>query len=232
MRVHYLQHAPYEGLGGIANWLKIKAVKLSSTALFAGEPLPNPDEIDWLIVMGGPMSIKDEAQFPWLKAEKMFIEQIIMRDKPILGICLGAQLLAHVSGSTVKPCEEREIGWFPIQRIPLAAYHPLGAAIPEMTNVFHWHGETFDLPKGSIHLAKSDGCENQAFLLGDRMLGLQFHLEMTSTTISDLIINCPNDLVPGRYVQTPEQMQEHPVYFAHNHDLLSHVLGYLHKKCL
>ena len=232
MRVHYLQHVPYEGLGYIANWLKSKGASISKTALFQDEALPNPNAFDWLIVLGGPMSVNDETQYAWLKSEKHFIEQVIAQDKPVLGICLGAQLLASVYGETVRPSKEREIGWFPVYRIPLAAYHNLGALWPEVFNVFHWHGETFDLPKGSIHLAQSDACQNQAFLLGDRVLGLQFHLEMTTQTIFSLVENCPNDLKPGPYVQTPQEMTMQSNFLAQNQHLLNDTLNYLFKQCL
>ena len=187
MRVHYLKHVPFEGLGAILPWLKEREWQVSLTELYRDEPLPSINDIDWLIVMGGPMSAHDESKYSWLKAEKDLIGQAIATGKPILGVCLGSQLIADVLGSKVYKNPEPEIGWFPIDLSEKATSHELGRLIPPQVEVFHWHGETFDLPQGALHLASSQACENQAFVYGDRVLGLQFHLETTQETLEALV---------------------------------------------
>ena len=146
MRVHYLKHVPFEGLGAILPWLKERECQVSLTQLYHDEPLPSINDIDWLIVLGGPMSVHDESKYSWLKAEKYFIGQAIETGKAILGVCLGSQLIADVLGSKVYKNPEPEIGWFPIKLSEKAARHDLGKLLPPQAEVFHWHGETFDLP--------------------------------------------------------------------------------------
>ena len=137
MRVHYLQHVPFVCLGSIENWLLAAGHTLTGTRFFLNEPLPSIDEFDCLIVLGGPMSVHDEERLPWLVREKKFIRQAIDGDKPILGICLGAQLIALVMGSRVYPNREREIGWLPIFRTAQAKGHSFGDVIPDQVDVFH-----------------------------------------------------------------------------------------------
>ena len=195
-----MQHIPFEGLGNIHTWLQSMRTDVTVTKFFESPTLPDVDDLDLLIIMGGPMSVNDEADHPWLAAEKQFIRSAIENDKAVIGICLGAQLIAGAMGAAVYPNREKEIGWFPI-----AGEMTDGAEesflFPQELLVFHWHGETFDLPDGAMRLAGSTACENQAFQLGRRVIGLQFHLETTPDTARDLVHHCRDELQPSRYVQ-------------------------------
>jgi len=204
MRAHCFQHVSFEGLGSIELWLDSNGYELSSTRFFESADLPDPDAIDLLVVMGGPMSVNDEDQFPWLVLEKQFIRELIESGKPVLGICLGAQLIANALGANVYPNPVKEIGWFPIHAVA-AADGPVFKFPPAVT-VFHWHGETFNLPPGAIRLAESAGCRNQAFQLGRRVIGLQFHLETTPVSAGEMVSNCREELVPSSFVQTAEEI--------------------------
>lgn len=205
MRVHWLQHVPFEGLGLIESWIAEKSFGSFRHRMFAGDPLPAPAEIDFLIAMGGPMSVNDEAGFPWLVDEKQLIREVIEAGKPVLGVCLGAQLIVSAMGASVYRAPEPEVGWFSVEGSVCAALPSLRFP-PELT-VFHWHGETFDLPASAVRLLSSPVCPNQAFLLGDRVLGMQFHLETTQETATALVNHCPEDLQGGhRYVQAPGEI--------------------------
>jgi len=208
MHVHYFQHVPFEGLGSMEAWLREAGYEIGVTRWYAGERAPDPAEIDLLIVMGGPMSVNDEAGHPWLAAEKDFIRRWIAADRPLLGVCLGAQLIASALGARVYPNAVKEIGWFPVTPVtplPEHAFH-----FPPEQTVFHWHGETFDLPPGAIHLARSAGCEHQAFQIGRHVIGLQFHLETTPETAAALITNCRNELTPAPYIQDEATLRSVP----------------------
>jgi GMP synthase (glutamine-hydrolysing) len=200
MNLHYLQHAPFEGLAHIQAWASRRGHRISATRLFAGEVPPHGQKIDLLIVLGGPMGVHDESQYPWLSDEKRSLETAIRSGTKVLGICLGAQLLADVLGAKVYPNQEKEIGWFPIELTDEGRRSPLGVLGRKRT-VFHWHSDTFELPKGAMQLARSEACENQAFQYEGSVLGFQFHLEMTSQSVSRLIQNCRGDLALGPYVQ-------------------------------
>ncbi len=224
MRVHYLKHVPFEGLGAMLPWFEEHDWQVSLTELYRDEPLPSINEIDWLIVMGGPMSANDEAKYSWLKAEKDFIGQAIETGKSVLGVCLGSQLIAEVLGSRVYKNSEPEIGWFPIELSEEATRHELGRLIPPQAEVFHWHGETFDLPHGALHLARSQACENQAFVYGDRVLGLQFHLETTQEALEDLVHGCAGELTDRPFIQSSEQMLSDPHRFTRLNRILIPIL--------
>lgn len=204
MRVAVLQHVPFEGLGAIAPWLDARGADVRWTRFHAGDAPPSLDGVTLLIVLGGPMSVNDEREHPWLAGEKRLVAQAIERGVPTLGICLGAQLMASALGARVFANEEREIGWAGVER---AAPAPAGHAwLPSRLDAFHWHGETFELPRGALHLARSAGCAHQAFALGERAIGLQFHLETTPGSARALIEHCPGDLAPGRFVQSAQAM--------------------------
>ena len=133
-------------------------------------------DFDWLIILGGPMNIYEEDKYPWLSKEKEFIHQAIASDKIVLGICLGAQLMADVLGGKVQRNVHREIGWFPVKLMPESKASRIFRVLPEEFMALHWHGDTFELPPGAVHTAESQACKNQAFELG-KAIGLQFHLE-------------------------------------------------------
>jgi GMP synthase-like glutamine amidotransferase len=164
MRAHYLQHVQFEGLGSIEPWLRMAGCEITYTPLFESTQLPDERTIDLLVIMVVPMSVNDEEAFPWLVSEKQFIREVINSGKPVLGICLGAQLIASAMGARVFRNPVKEIGWFPIRAT--ASKDGSAFRFPPSETVFHWHGETFELPDGALLLAKSDGCENQAFQLG------------------------------------------------------------------
>ena len=213
MKVHYFQHVPFEGLGSIEPWMKLKSAHISATKFYKDPKLPGVHEIDWLIVMGGPMSSNDEKTYPWLQAEKNFIAEAVRSGKIVLGVCLGAQLIASALGARVYPNRDREIGWYPLECFAEKNNTGLKNIIPSRMEVFHWHGETFDLPAHAVHLARSEGCDNQAFCIGERVLGLQFHLEATPLTVMSLTEQCRSDLVPGSYVQSALEMLSDPSRF-------------------
>lgn len=228
MRVHYFQHVSFEGdLGSMAPWLQRQGASITCTQFFTDYHLPALDEIDLLIVMGGPMSVNDEAEFPWLVEEKRYIRAAVAAGKPVLGICLGAQLIAAAHGANVYPNAEKEIGWLPIhaaENLPADAFQ-----FPASSTVFQWHGETFDLPANATLLASSPACRHQAFQLGRNAIALQFHLEILQASAQGLIDNCAHELVTGKpYIQTREQiLSADHAHYAAIHRLAESVLSYL-----
>jgi GMP synthase-like glutamine amidotransferase len=226
MRIHYLQHVPFEGLGSIKPWLEEEGYEITSTKFFKSELLPDPKLIDLLIVMGGPMSVNDKERYPWIVPEIQFINKVILLGKPALGICLGAQLIASAMGAEIYQNSGKEIGWFPVEGISLA--DTSNFKFPESMTVFHWHGETFNLPQGATHLARSQGCENQAFQLGKSVIGLQFHLETTPESARELVSNCRDELQQAKYVQTESEiLSAKPETYNAINRLMSEILSYL-----
>ncbi|OGA99711.1 MAG: amidotransferase [Burkholderiales bacterium RIFCSPHIGHO2_12_FULL_61_11] len=211
MNIHYLQHVPFEGPGSIVDWARRGGHTLGATRFYCGDPLPVVETLDLLVVMGGPMNIYEEARYPWLAHEKCFIEQAIAADRRVLGICLGAQLVADVLGAKVYANAESEIGWFPVEATQAAA--GLFASFPRQIDVFHWHGDTFDIPPGAVHVARSDGCANQAFVYDERIVGLQFHLETTLGSAQQIIAHSTDEIVKGRFIQPPQAMLANPQRF-------------------
>lgn len=225
--VHYLQHVPFEALGSIEAWLSANHHTVSSTHLYAQEPLPDVTALEMLVVMGGPMGIYDYHEHPWLKPEKQFIRACIEAGKPVLGICLGAQLIADVLGGKVTRNPEKEIGWFPIEVTAQGRDTRIGQLLADAGDVFHWHGDTFAMPPGAIHLARSAACAHQAFLYDGRVLGLQFHLEVTPAGAAALCSECAHELVPARYVQTANEILAPAEYFNRINRLMQGILAQL-----
>lgn len=226
MRAHSLHHVPFEGLGSIAPWLEAAGYEITCGRLYEAAKFPDPGAIDLLVIMGGPMSVNDEKAYPWLAVEKQFIRKVIAREAPILGICLGAQLIAAAMGAQVYRNPEKEIGWFPIEG--LQSNDSSAFTFPPRVEVFHWHGETFDLPPGATRLAKSVGCENQAFQLGQSVIGLQFHLETTPESARELLNHCRDELIPARYVQSEQEiLAAGPERYASINRLMDGILSFL-----
>lgn len=213
MRVHWFQHVPFEGLGSIEPWMLEQGHQLACTRLYADEQPPKPEDYDWLIVMGGPMGVDDDDQHPWLAVEKQALRAAIDAGKPILGICLGAQLIAAVLGAEVAPNAEREIGWFPVRLTQNAALSPLFVDFIDEFEAFHWHGDRFDTPPRALRMALSPGCDQQAFVYKEKVVGLQFHLETTPASAAALVEHCGDELGAGPYMQSAEAMLADPDRF-------------------
>jgi GMP synthase (glutamine-hydrolysing) len=224
MRFHCIQHVGFETPGHIQSWIEDHGYSLSFTRPYLGDPFPQVDQFDALILMGGPMSVHDQARFGWLRAEKAFIAGAIQQHKKILGICLGAQLVAEALGARVYPNRYTEIGFFPVEFLSASA-PLLGSLSGARKIVFHWHGDTFDLPPGAVQLARSAGCQNQAFLVAGQILGLQFHLEATSTLVQAMVEHGRQELVEGRWVQGADQILQGLANYPDNKPLLDQVLS-------
>lgn len=207
MKLHYLQHVPFEDLANIAVWAENKGYEISRTSFFNNDKLPPLSEFDWLVIMGGPMNIYEEEQYPWLAAEKSFIADAISHKKIVLGVCLGAQLIADVLGGPVSKNNYKEIGWFPVSLTSEAKKSALFNNLPQNFTAFHWHGDTFQIPPGALRIAGSEGCSNQGFVFSDRVVGLQFHLESSPKSINLLIDHCGDEIISGKYIQSPEQIR-------------------------
>jgi GMP synthase-like glutamine amidotransferase len=184
VRLLAFRHVPFEGAGLLEHALSARGFALDYVDLYlAGTRLPETQGAGGLIFLGGPMSVNDDL--PYLRTEMELIREAIARSQPVLGICLGAQLIARAMGAKVGRNPQKEIGWFPVRLTAAGAADPFFAGTNRTQTVFHWHSETFDLPAGSVLLASSDACRNQAFRLGDTVYGLQFHLEVTPEMIAD-----------------------------------------------
>lgn len=194
-KVLVVQHTAPETLGTIVDPLEPKGVSFEYIRVFQDEPVPKAlDGALGLIVMGGPMGVRDQGKFPYLRDEMRLIEQALKENKPVLGVCLGSQLLAGILGGRVTAAK-KEIGWQTVRLSPHAQQDPLWAGIPASFMAFHWHGDVFELPSGAISLASSDATQHQAFRHGTKAYGMLFHLEMTENMIREMIRTFSEELL-------------------------------------
>lgn len=207
MRLHAFYHVPFEDVGSIKTWAAEKGHEIAATRFFEGETPPPAADYDMLVVMGGPMGVYDEKDHSWLTGEKKAIEAAVAAGKPVLGICLGAQLVSVVLGGTVTKNPVPEIGWFKVEMTQGGLDESVFAGFPQSFYAFHWHGDTFSIPPGAVHAATSAACANQAFVYNHRVVGLQFHLETQPIGMQNLIKHCAADVaLPGPTVHHPKQM--------------------------
>lgn len=181
-------------------------INCATTHLYAGERPMLTDGDDALIVLGGPMSVADIDSVPWLSAEKSLVADVLNTGFPVLGICLGAQMMAEALGGTVAPMGYREIGWHQVRTNPAIKQTWLGKVLESEFTALHWHGERFELPPGVIPLGASAACDTQGFLAKPQQLGLQFHLEFNQSSVHRLVRNCADELDGGCWVQCAEEM--------------------------
>ncbi len=206
MKIHILQHVPFENPGTILDWAGERNFSVGFTQLFKQEKLPNLEEFDLLVIMGGPMNLSDMEKYPWLVQEKAFLKKTLALGKKMLGICLGAQLLAETLGANVFHNSQKEIGWFPIRKNDVADHEILKLFKEESLPAFHWHGDTFDLPKEAVPLFSSEATNNQAFVWNNQIFALQFHWEVKPENVRLLLEKAASDLTEGPFVQKATEM--------------------------
>jgi GMP synthase-like glutamine amidotransferase len=173
-----VQHVPWEGPGSIATEARARGLTVESYRMDLQPRLPASDDVEGLIVMGGPMGVYEAERYPFLQDEMKLIAEIVRRGQPVLGVCLGAQLLAGALGARVYPGPAQEIGFSTVELTANARQDPIFGALADPLPVFHWHGDTFDLPDGAVLLAKNANYGRQAFRVGKNAYGLQFHVEL------------------------------------------------------
>ncbi len=230
MRIHTLQHVPFEDLAYIGDWLEQTTHQVSTTNFYQDSRLPQQNEFDALIIMGGPMSIYDDHQYPWLKLERKFIKQAIKDKKPVLGICLGSQFIADALGAKVYANTQKEIGWFDLKKTDSGKTDSTSVFdkyLPKRFTALHWHGDTFDLPRGAIQLLSSEACKNQAFSFNDRVLALQFHLEMTPSSVNNIVNACGHELVSGQFIQNATTITSNKEHYSTSQSLMKNLLAQL-----
>lgn len=206
MRIHYITHASYEGLGVIRQWAQEKNYVLTGTKSHTGESLPHPDNFDMLVIMGGPQSVCELHKYDFLQREVELIREANKKNKYILGICLGAQLISAAFGASVERSPQKEIGYFPIELTEDGKIDRIFQHLPDAFPSIHWHFDMMGLPKGAKLLAKSAGCPRQAIQFNERVYGVQFHLEFTKERLQELINKCQEDLSASPYTQTAQEM--------------------------
>lgn len=199
MKAVILQHEKSTPPGTTMTWLKKKGLSSRVFKLHESPSLPKLKDFEVLIICGGSMNVDQENQFSWMNAEKELIRSAIQENKMVVGLCLGAQLIANVLGAEVKRHSVTEVGWQEVQFKTIKSFN-LGAPL----KVFQWHSYTFAIPKGAIHLAFNGACENQAYSFQDNVLAFQFHPESDP----DWIIECANDpeLPHGQFCQSKEDI--------------------------
>ncbi len=227
LRIHCLQHVPFEGIGHIKVWAERNNHSLSFTRFFEKAILPSQYEFDWLIIMGGSMNIFND-DLAWLNEEKQFVKETIDAGKVVVGICLGAQLIAHVLGARVYTNSKKEIGWWPVKYSAGGKSHAILKDFPDEFVTFHWHGDTFDIPAGAVKLMSSVVTPNQAFLYKSKVLALQFHFETTMHSIKEITSNCRDELINAPYIQSEDEILANTGrYIADNNKRLEMMLDWL-----
>ena len=220
MEIAILQHVDFEGPAEIENWCRQTGNEYKVYRLFLGEALPKAERTDFLVILGGPMSVLDEL--PWLEEERQLIRVLISQGKPVFGVCLGGQQIAKTLGADIFHGDYREAGWLPIRTLKSETLGEL----PEELVVFHWHGEQFGLPEGAERLFTSEVCPNQGFIYKENVIGLQFHFESTKESIESILQNDAAFLDGTAYTQTSAEIRNYPIP-ASNRKLLYRLLDRL-----
>ncbi|MBS0027892.1 type 1 glutamine amidotransferase [Chitinophaga sp. 22321] len=228
MHIHYFQHVPFEGLSCIEDWASKGNHKVTHTRWYESIDAAALDAAGWLIIMGGPMAVYEQDQYAWMTAEITLIREAIAQNKKVLGICLGAQLIAAALDANVYPHTQTEIGWFPLDLSFQEQAAPMQKVFPQHFSTFHFHGDTFDVPAGATRFAASAACSHQAFIYGDRVIGLQFHMEFTPESLTDILNACATSIdAGGPFIQSREKIQQYNSLLKQNNDIMYRLLDYL-----
>ena len=205
MRIHFIQHMPFEYPASIADWAAEKNHATTYTKVFEDATFPSTATFDMLVIMGGVMGVYEEDEYAWMPSEKLFIKNTIAAKKKVLGVCLGAQFIAEALGAKVFPHTIKEIGWLPVEKVAL---HPLTEKFPQTFTTFHWHGDTFTLPNNAVHLFKTKACAQQGFVYNDHVAGLQFHMEVKEDLLNGMTEHERSELIKADHVQTEDEIKQ------------------------
>jgi len=217
------QNEKCEHLGVFSKILNENNISYQYIKLYEEEEIPNLNDYSAIIILGGPMNVYEERKYPFLKKENSSIKEALKINKPMLGICLGAQIIARAAGAKVYPAKRKEIGWFTLNLTTGGIENDVFRGLERQFTVFQWHGDTFDIPSGSIKLAKSNLFPNQAFSIGKTIYALQFHLEVTKKMILEWVNRYEDELVTLKEEVDPDEMlksSEHHIQPLNNHAFL------------
>ena len=227
MHIHYFQHDHFEDLGYIGDWAAIHNITTSVTRFDLNPELPSLDSFDWLVVLGGKMGVNDSMEFPWIVNEIEFIKKVIQAGKIVIGICLGSQLVAKALGARVYKNIDQEIGFMPVYFNESALNDTVFRHFPSELTVLHMHFDVFDLPSGATEMANSAVTPCQAFRYMKNVFAFQFHFEITESNAPVFIREITPEIIPGKHVQTPEEMLKHINFCDLNNDIFAKILDAL-----
>ncbi len=206
-KLHCILHAPFETIGIAEPWAFERGIELHYICAFKGDKFPHPDKVQALISMGGPQTAFDLGEIPYLATEVALMKRLLAKETPILGFCLGGQLLSIAAGAAVEKSPEVEIGIFPIELNTAGQRDPFCEGWPKKFSVLHWHEDMMGLPKGAEVLAKSQACPRQIIRFSKQAIGLQCHMEVNRMRAYDLMRNCMDQFkLQGKYIQKPEDI--------------------------
>ncbi len=224
MHIHYFQHDHFEDLGYIGDWAAIHNITTSVTRFDLNPKMPSLYSFDWLVVMGGKMGVNDSAEFPWIDDEIEFIKKAIQSGKIVIGICLGSQLVAKALGARVYKNREQEIGFMPVYFNKSALNDTVFRHFPGELTVMHMHFDVFDLPSGATAMANNAETPCQAFRYMKNVFAFQFHFEITESNAPVFIREITPEIIPGKHVQTPDEMLSQIICCRYNNQIFNNLL--------
>jgi GMP synthase (glutamine-hydrolysing) len=222
LRIHIIQHIEAEKPGLIEKWISINNHTVSFTYVYKNQLLPDLKDFDLLIIMGGSASVYETQKYKWITPELEFINKCVVNGKAVFGICLGSQLIAAALGAKVYKAPFIEIGWHEVK-----FNQDIIHGLPEKKDIFQWHGDTFDIPKGAKCFASTEGVPNQAFIYGDKTIAMQFHLEVSSESIDLMLEHFAEHIIPGKYIQTIDEIKGEKHNIEANEKILYYILNLL-----
>jgi len=231
LKIHALINYSIADLGTIEEWANDEGHTITTSNAYENDTYPELHDLDMLIILGGIMGAYEEDKFPWLISEKKFIKKAIEANKIVLGICLGAQLIADVLGGKALPHTHQEIGWWKVKFNSESQNTPIFKNLPKELEVFQFHGDTYELPNEAVCIAGNTACKNQAFIYKDRVVGLQFHPEFNEEKLQEIVSIHGDEVKPGGFVQLPEEFlgktHYHKTVYRFLYSLLNNIENHL-----